>query len=431
MTQNDIQRAWLQEMFDAAVGAALPENCLPPHLPEPEGRIILLASGKGAGAMMQTAERIYREEYGLGPDRLLGLCVTRHGYARPTGSVELIEAGHPVPDQAGIEATIKSLELASQAQEGDHVIVLLSGGGSANWIAPADGVSLEDKQALTKALLRSGATIEDINTVRKHLSKIKGGRLASRIKGAKLTTLAISDVPYDDVPSIASGPTVPDPTTLEDARRICAEFKIDLPNSIRAALADPVNESPKPGDPAFENTEVKLVARPQASLDAAAEIARRHGLDPIQLGDSLEGEARDRAAEHAELAREMAATSKSCVLLSGGELTVTISGDGSGGPNQEYALALALALDGAEGISALAADTDGTDGGRGAATDPAGAFVNSTTLQRARDAGLDTAAFLARNDSTGYFARLNDLLVPGPTFTNVNDFRAIVIDNRA
>lgn len=431
MTQNDIQRAWLQEMFDAAVAAALPENCLPPHLPAPEGRIILLASGKGAGAMMQTAERIYREDHGLGPDRLLGLCVTRHGYARPTGSIDLIEAGHPVPDQAGIDATVKSLELAAQAREGDHVVVLLSGGGSANWIAPAAGITLEDKQALTKALLRSGATIEDINTVRKHLSRIKGGRLAARVKGARLTTLAISDVPHDDVPSIASGPTVPDPTTLEDARRICSDFKIDLPDSIRAALADPANESPKPGDPAFNNSEVILVARPQASLDAAAAVANKHGLEPIQLGDSLEGEARERAAEHAAQARDLAAAGKSCVLLSGGELTVTIRGEGAGGPNQEYALALALALDGAEGISALAADTDGTDGGRGAATDPAGAFVNSTTLQRASNAGLDTAAFLARNDSTGYFAKLDDLLVPGPTFTNVNDFRAIVIDNRA
>ncbi|ADZ69295.1 glycerate kinase type-2 family protein [Polymorphum gilvum] len=420
---------FLKSLFDAAVAAAHPAQCLPAHLPEADGRIVLLAAGKAGGAMTEVAERHYREDRGLGPDRLTGLCVTRHGYARPTGSLELVEAGHPVPDEAGVEATRRVLDLARTAGPGDHVVVLLSGGGSANWIAPVAGVSLADKQALTKALLRSGATIDEINTVRKHLSRIKGGHLAQALgRGARLTTLAISDVPRDDPAVIASGPTVPDPTTLADARAICLARGIEPAASIRAALADPANETPKPGDAAFEPTTFRIVARPKASLEAAARVAEAAGYVAVLLGDSLEGEARDRAAEHARLAREMAGAGRRCVLLSGGELTVTIRGDGRGGPNQEYALALALALDGAPGIAALAGDTDGTDGGRGLSTDPAGALVDPGTLDRARARGLDAASFLARNDSTGFFETLSDLLVPGPTYTNVNDFRAIVVD---
>ncbi|WP_417687110.1 glycerate kinase type-2 family protein [Roseibium sp.] len=431
MTDHRPHKEFLRSMFDAAVSAALPENCLPEHLPEPSasGRIILLAAGKGAGAMLEVAERHYREQRGLGSDRLIGLGVTRHGYGRPTGTIELIEAGHPVPDQAGVDATIRCMELVSAAGENDHIVVLLSGGGSANWIAPTAGVTLDDKQQLTKALLKSGATIDEINKVRKHLSRIKGGRLAGLAAPAKMTTLAVSDVPNDDPAAIASGPTVPDASTLADARGICAKYAIQVPPAISEALNDQANESLKPGDAAFNTAEFKIVARPQASLDAAAEVARAAGYEPIFLGDSVEGEARERAREHAGLAREALGAGKRCVFLSGGELTVTINGDGIGGPNQEYALALAIALQDLPGVSGLAADTDGTDGGQGAASDPAGAFVFPTTISRATALGLDPASFLARNDSTCFFDALSDLLVPGPTYTNVNDFRAIVVDN--
>lgn len=424
-------RAFLESLFAAAVRAAQPDVCLVPFLPAPPegGRLILLAAGKGAGAMLSVAERHYRETLGLGPDRLVGLGVTRHGYAQPTGSLELVEAGHPVPDQAGVEATARCLALARDAGEADHVVVLLSGGGSANWIAPVEGVTLEDKQALTKALLRCGAPIDEINTVRKHLSRIKGGRLAALCAPAQLATLAISDVPHDDLSAIASGPTVPDTGTLADAREICARYGVALAPAIEAALSDPANETLKPEDPVFARATYQLVARPQASLEAAAELARAAGYEPLLLGDSLEGEARDVAQAQAAQAVAQQEAGRKVVLLSGGELTVTIRGDGRGGPNQEYALALAVALGGRAGIHALAGDTDGTDGGAGLASDPAGAMVFPDTLTRGQGLGLDAASFLGRNDSTGFFEGLGDLLVTGPTFTNVNDFRAIVVDN--
>jgi hydroxypyruvate reductase len=431
MTGIATQRQTLAGLFAAAVDAARAETCLPPRLPSPEpgGRILLLAAGKAGGAMAEVAERVYMERHGLGADRLRGLCVTRHGYARPTRLVEVVEAGHPVPDQAGIDATRRTLELVAGATPLDHVVVLLSGGGSANWIAPVEGVALADKQAVTRALLRSGATIEQINTVRRHLSRIKGGRLAAaRAPGVAMTTLAVSDVPRDEPVAIASGPTLPDPTTLADARALVARYAPDAPAAIHAALADPANETPKPGDPVFEGTRFEIVARPALSLEAAATLARARGYEPVMLGDSLEGEAREVAANHARLARQLAREGRRAVLLSGGELTVTIRGDGRGGPNQEYALALALALEETDGIAAVAGDTDGTDGGSGAADDPAGAFVDATTLARARTMGHDAAAFLERNDSTGFFGHLGDLLVPGPTYTNVNDFRAVIID---
>jgi hydroxypyruvate reductase len=340
----------------------------------------------------------------------------------------MIEAGHPVPDATGLAAAERVLELADGAKKGDVVLALLSGGASANWIAPAKGVSLDDKRALTRALLASGATIGEINTVRKHLSRIKGGRLAARASPAHVVSLAISDVPGDDPSIIGSGPTVPDASTLADARAIVAARQLRPPAAIVTALDDPSNESPKPGDPVFAQSTFHIIARPAEALAAAAEAARAAGYEPVLLGADVEGEARDVAAEHARLALKFASERRRAVIVSGGELTVTLKGNGRGGPNQEYALGLALALAGRPGISAVAADTDGTDGGGGDASDPAGAFVDATTLPRARGFGLDPARFLADNDSTAFFQRLGDLLASGPTCTNVNDLRAIVVD---
>ena len=340
----------------------------------------------------------------------------------------MIEAGHPVPDAAGLAAAERAIELADKAGADDLVLVLMSGGASANWIAPAHGVSFADKQAVTRALLRSGANIHEINCVRKHLSRIKGGRLARHAHPATLVTLAISDVPHDDPAVIGSGPTVPDPSTLEEARAIVAKYRLDVPESVVRALANPANESPKPGDAVFAGNRFAIAARPADAMRAAEAEVRAAGYECLSLGDTVEGEAREVAREHAARARALQAEGKRAVIVSGGELTVTISGKGRGGPNQEYALALAIALDGMAGIAALAGDTDGTDGGGGAATDPAGAIIDGQTATRARALGLDPAAFLADNDSTGFFAALGDLLAPGPTYTNVNDFRAIVVD---
>ena len=309
------------------------------------------------------------------------------------------------------------------------MLVLMSGGASANWIAPA-GITFAEKQAVTRALLRSGAGIGEINTVRKHLSAIKGGRLARAAYPARVVTLAISDVPGDDPAVIGSGPTVPDPSTLADARAIVARYQLDVPEAVTRALNDPANESPKPGDPAFANTEYKLIARPADSFRAAEAAVQAAGYECVFLGANVEGEAREVAAAQARMAGELQAAGRRAVILSGGELTVTIRGKGRGGPNQEYALALAIALDGARSVAALAADTDGTDGGAGSADDPAGAYVDRETGPRARELGLDPASFLADNDSTGFFERLGGLVRPGPTFTNVNDFRAILVDSQ-
>ncbi len=421
-------RELLESLFRAAVAAAHPSRCLPPNLPEPppRGRLIVLAAGKGAGALTETAERHYLAR--IPEDRLDGIAVTRHGYGRPTRRIAMIEAGHPVPDEAGIAGTERALEFADAAGRDDLVLVLLSGGASANWIAPATGITLAEKQVATRALLRSGANIGEINCVRKHLSRIKGGRLARRAHPARVVTLAISDVPGDDPAVIGSGPTVPDPTTLADARAIVGKYRLALPQAVTRALNDPGNESPKPGDRIFAQTTYRIVARPADALAAAQARARDAGYDCMVLGDRLQGEAREVAAEHARLARDIAGERRKLAILSGGEVTVTLRGQGRGGPNQEYVLALAIALDGAEGIAAMAADTDGTDGGRGRPDDPAGAFIDATTLARARAAGLDPAAFLADNDSTGFFNGIGDLFTPGPTFTNVTDFRAIVVD---
>lgn len=424
-------RAFLEQLYDTAVAAAHPATCLPPHLPAPPaGRLIILAAGKAAGSMTEVAERHYLDA-SLPAERIDGLAVTRHGYGRPTRIVEVVEAGHPVPDAAGLAAAERTLALADAAGAQDLVLVLLSGGASANWIAPAPGLDLAEKQAITRALLKSGASIGEINTVRKHLSRIKGGRLAARAAPARLVTMAISDVPGDDPAVIGSGPTVADPSTLADARAIVARHRLVLPSAVERALADPRNESPKPGNAAFARSEYRLVARPADAFRAARAAVEAAGYECVFLGDRVEGEAREVAEGHAREARSLADAGRRAVILSGGELTVTIRGNGRGGPNQEYALALALALalDGTRGIAALAGDTDGTDGGAGQADDPAGAYVDGRSAARARALGLDAAAFLADNDSTGFFTRLGDLLAPGPTFTNVNDFRAILVDS--
>jgi glycerate 2-kinase len=421
-------RALLESLFRSAVAAAHPDHCLAPNLPDAPayGRLVILAAGKAAGSMTQVAEGHYEA---LPLERIAGLAVTRHGYGRPTARIPVIEAGHPVPDKAGISATTRALKLADAADAEDLVLVLLSGGASANWIAPAPGLTLEEKQATTRALLKSGAAIGEINTVRKHLSRIKGGRLAQRAYPAKLVTLAISDVPGDEPAVIGSGPTIPDPSTLADARAIVARYGLVLPDAVSRALDDQQNETPEPGAEVFAGTDYRIVARPADALAAAAERAKAAGYECIMLGGRLQGEAREVAAEHAQRALALRAEGRRAVILSGGELTVTLRGHGQGGPNQEYALSLAIHLGGASGVSGLAADTDGTDGGGGRADDPAGAFVDDTTLTRAQVAGLDPAAFLADNNSTGFFNGIGDLFRPGPTFTNVTDFRAIVVDS--
>jgi len=426
---NVHMRAFLTDLYRAAVAAAHPASCLPSLLPPPPtGKIIILAAGKAAGSMAEVAEEIYFGRFRLPQERITGLAVARHGYGRPTRAVTMIEAGHPIPDTAGLKAAESALELAAAATADDLVLVLMSGGASANWIAPAAGLSFADKQAVTRALLRSGATIGEINTVRKHLSRIKGGRLAHYAYPARLVTIAISDVPGDEPSAIGSGPTVPDPTTLADARAIVARYKLDLPAAVMRALIDPQNETPKPGDAIFTGSQFMFAARPADALRTAQAVVRAKGYECIMLGDSIEGEARDIAAAHGQFVRDLRARDARAVILSGGELTVTLRGQGRGGPNQEYALALAIELAGMPAVAALAADTDGTDGGRGDPNDPAGALIDGETVARARARGLDAAAFLADNDSTGFFAALGDLFSTGPTFTNVNDFRAIVVD---
>lgn len=427
MSPRELCRA----MFDAAVARAQPSVCLPPHFPPPpSGRLIVLACGKSGAHMAEACEGHYLDGGLLPAERLVGICVTRHGYGRPLRTVRCVEAGHPVPDEAGLRGTAEVLALAAEARPDDLALVLVSGGGSANWIAPAEGLSIADKQALTKALLRCGAPISDINTIRKHLSRIKGGRLAAALHPARALTLCISDVPGDDPSLIASGPTVPDPTTAADALAVLRRWDIDVPPRVQAVLASPAGETPKPGDRIFEGAEVRIVARPKDSLEAAAATGRAAGYEVAMLGDALEGEASELGRAHGAMALEALRAGRRVILLSGGELTVTVRGDGSGGPNQEYALGLALGVDRAEGVTALAADTDGTDGGSGAATDPAGAFADGSTVPRARAAGLIAANFLANNDATGFFDRIGDLLITGPTGTNVNDFRCAIVDNR-
>ena len=412
-------RDFLRHMFASALAAVTAEGCVPPHLPPPPpaGRTIVIGAGKAAAAMARVVERHWR-----GP--LSGLVVTRYGHGIALERIALIEAAHPVPDAAGESAARRILTLMAGLSAEDLVLCLISGGGSALMALPAEGVALADKQGMTSALLHCGATIAEINCVRKHLSAIKGGRLAAAAFPARVVTLAISDVPGDDPATIASGPTVADPTTLEDARAILAKYRIEAPKAVVAHLCDGASETPKPGDPRLARSEFRIVARAADALAAAAACARALGIRPLIQGDAIEGEARDVAAAHAARACELARNGESGVLLSGGETTVTIaSSGGRGGRNSEYLLALALALDGAAGIYALACDTDGIDG----TEDCAGALIGPDSLARARASGLDPARALGAHDSHTIFMALGDLVVTGPTRTNVNDFRAILI----
>jgi glycerate 2-kinase len=423
------RRPLLRAIFDAAVAAAHPDVVLAQHLPPaPKGRVICLAAGKGAAAMAASAEKHYLDTLKLDPERLVGIATTRHGHGVPTRRIRVVEAGHPMPDAAGLKGAEDTLKLAATAEADDLLLVLLSGGGSANWIAPADGVTFEQKQKLTRALLRSGAPIGEVNTVRKHLSRIKGGRLARAGQRAEIVTLAISDVPRDDPSAIASGPTVPDPTTLADARALVAKYKLDIDDAIRRALDNPANESCKPGDAAFARARFALIARPRQSLDAAIKLAKEAGYETIDLGADLEGEAREVAADHARMALAARAQGKRVAILSGGELTVTVRGNGRGGPNQEYALALADLLKDTPDVAAIAGDTDGADGGAGSASDPAGALIDAATFAKMKAQKLDAQAYLANNDATAFFAATGDLLQTGPTLTNVNDIRVVLVD---
>jgi len=413
----------LKAMFKAGVDAALPSLCVPAHLPpRPKGRTVIIGAGKASGAMAKALEDAWD-----GP--LEGLVVTRYGYRVPTERLEVVEAAHPVPDAAGREAAQRIFKMVQGLSEDDLVLCLISGGGSALLALPAEGITLEDKQAVNKALLASGATISEMNTVRKHLSAIKGGRLAKAAYPARVVALMISDVPGDDPSIIASGPTVPDPSTNEDALAIIEKYKIDVPENVRNAL-ETADETPKPGDACFERVENIMIATPQASLEAAAEVARKEGVTPVILGDSIEGEARDVALVHAGIARQCAMRGQPqeppCMLISGGETTITLKGKGKGGRNTEFLLALAIALDGMPRIYALAGDTDGVDGSE----DNAGALIYPDTLARSEKAGLNAKAMLADNDPYTFFKGIGDLLETGPTLTNVNDLRAILIEKR-
>ena len=411
----------LRALFDAAVAAAQPALSLAAFLPEaPRGRTVVIGAGKAATTMAQALDAAW-------PAALSGVVVTRHGQRQPCRRIEVLEAAHPVPDAHSVAAAARMLDAVHGLGADDLVICLISGGGSSLLVQPAAGLTLADKQAINRALLASGADIAAMNCVRKHLSAIKGGRLAAACAPARVVTLAISDVPGDEPAVIASGPTVADATSCTDALAILDRYRITLPPAVRAALEAGELETPKPDDACFARCEYHLIATPMRSLEAAAAVARAAGVTPLILGDALEGEAAEVAKVHAGIARSIAQHGRPlaapCVLLSGGETTVTVRGRGRGGRNVEFLLALAVALDGHPRVHALAADTDGVDG----AEDIAGALCDPTTLARARALGIDPKASLADNDGHGFFGALGDALVTGPTDTNVNDFRAILV----
>ncbi|WP_298285476.1 glycerate kinase [Acidocella sp.] len=419
---TDLPRELLRRMFEAAIKAAQPALCVPPHLPAPPaGRLVVVGAGKASAAMAEAVEAHW-------PGPLSGLVVTRYGYGVACRRIEIVEAAHPVPDQAGLEAARRMMALVEGLGADDLVLCLMSGGGSALLPLPLAGLSLADKQEISRALLASGATIGEINCVRRHLSAIKGGRLAAACHPARVLTLLISDVPGDDPGDIASGPTVADASRCADALEILRRHGVPVGPAVRAVLESGQGESIKPGDPRLAGAVARLIVTPQSALEAAAEVARAAGLRAYILGDAIEGEARDVATAMAGIALQVAGRHQPfappCVLLSGGETTVTVRGTGRGGRNVEFLLALALALKQHPGVYALAGDTDGVDGGE----EIAGAYIGPDTLARAWARGLAPRAALNANDGHGFFSALGDSVVTGPTRTNVNDFRAILID---
>jgi len=422
-------RGFLRALYDAAVSRALPAETTAAWLPPPpKGRTVVIGAGKAGGAMAAAVDALWPQGAPLS-----GLVVTRYDHVPPAykakpGRIEVVEAAHPVPDEAGRRAAQRIAELAQGLSADDLVLCLISGGGSALLSLPAPGITLEEKQVINKALLKSGAAIDEMNCVRKHLSAIKGGRLATNCAPARVVTLLISDVPGDAPEVIASGPTVPDSTTCADALAILTRYAIDIPPAARAGLESGAFESPKPGDPRFAGHAVHMIATPRQSLEAAAALARAAGITPYILSDEMEGESREVGKVHAALARSVARSgtpfAKPCVILSGGETTVTVkSKGGRGGRATEFLMGCAIALQGEPGVHVLAADTDGIDG----VEDNAGAIVTPDTLARGLALGMKAQAFLDRNDAYGYFSPLGDLVVPGPTFTNVNDFRALLV----
>ncbi|MBI5923766.1 MAG: glycerate kinase [Betaproteobacteria bacterium] len=419
--KEDAVRGLLRKMFDAAVAAAQPDLCIPAHLPDPpRGRLIVIGAGKASAAMASAVERSY-------PGRLEGLVVTRYGYAVPCRQIEIVESGHPLPDASGMAVARRMLERVAGLTAADLVLCLISGGGSALLPLPAAGLTLQDKQTISAALLNSGATIAEINCVRRHLSAIKGGRLAAACAPARVINLIISDVPGDDPINIASGPTVADPTTCRDAMETLQRYRIEMPLQIRKCLESAASESIKPGSAQLPQIETRLVATPQMALQAAAETAGRNGVEAHILSDAIEGEARDVGSVMAAIAVQVARRAQPfrppCVLLSSGETSVTVKGNGRGGRNVEFLLSMGIALRGHPGIYALAGDTDGVDG----MAEIAGAYLTPDSLTRAWALGMQPVASLARNDAHGFFGALGDSLITGPTLTNVNDFRAILI----
>jgi hydroxypyruvate reductase len=415
-------RQFLLDLYSAAVAAVSAEKCLPAYLPQPSpnGRTLVIGAGKGAAAMAKVVEERWQGD-------LSGLVVTRYGHGADCKRIEVVEAAHPVPDEAGRRAAGRMLEMVRGLTENDLVLCLISGGGSSLLASPAEGITLEQKQALNKALLKSGAAIGEMNCVRKHLSAIKGGRLALACAPARVVTLLISDVPGDDPGIIASGPTLPDPTTCADALAILRRYGIDVPDNIKQHLESGAGETPKPGDARFARNTHHVIANAQDALEAAAQTARAAGITPYILSDDLEGEARDVGQVHAAIAKQIARRdqpfSKPCVFISGGETTVTVRGQGRGGRNAEFLLSLAAALDGRAGVHAIACDTDGIDGSE----DNSGALYGPDSITRAMELGLRPRAMLDNNDGYGFFSALGDLVVTGPTRTNVNDFRAVLI----
>jgi hydroxypyruvate reductase len=417
-------RALLRDLFDAALAAARPATCLAPYIDKlqaPKGRTVVIGAGKASAAMARAVEERW-------PHPVEGLIVTRYGYGETCKHIEIVEAAHPVPDEKGRAAAGRILDKVKGLTADDLVLCLISGGASALLALPAPGLTLADKQEVNRALLKSGANIVEMNTVRKHLSAIKGGRLAIAAQPARVLSWLISDVPNDDPGVIGSGPTVPDRSSFADALAVLAKYRIDAPAPVRthleAGAAGKIEETPKPGDPRLARVETILVATPKRSLEAAAEVARRRGCDVVMLGDNLEGEARALGAVHARQALDMEKTiGRPTVILSGGETTVTVRGKGRGGRNVEYLLSEAIATGGAQQIWGLAADTDGVDG----AEDIAGAIFGPDTLGRAWAKGRDPSAMLDDNDGHGFFEMLGDSLVTGPTRTNVNDFRVTLV----